>query len=76
MCSILIIVFYNVIYSYDGKAEFSTAITPVFSVTWFFCNLICLFGAQETILIINIKKQHSFDVETFKNIFTVTLMHR
>ncbi len=33
MCSILIIVFYNVIYSYDGKAEFPTAITPVFSVT-------------------------------------------
>ncbi len=23
-------------YSCDGKAEFSTAITPVFSVTWFF----------------------------------------
>ncbi len=25
-------------YSYDGKAQFSAAITPVFSVTWYFRN--------------------------------------
>ncbi len=32
------IIFQNVIYSFDGKAEFSAAITPVFSVTWSFRN--------------------------------------
>ncbi len=31
-------IFYNVIYSFDGKAEFSAAITPVFRVTWSFRN--------------------------------------
>ncbi len=29
-------IFLNVIYSCDGKAEFSAVITPVFSVTWSF----------------------------------------
>ncbi len=32
--------FYNVIHSRDGKAEFSAAITPVFSKTEIFCNII------------------------------------
>ncbi len=30
-------IFYNIIHSCDGKAEFS-AVTPVFSVTWSFKN--------------------------------------
>ncbi len=29
-------IFLNAIYSFDGKAEFSSAITPVFCVTWSF----------------------------------------
>ncbi len=29
-------IFENVIYSCDGKAEFSEVITPIFSVTWSF----------------------------------------
>ncbi len=40
-----ILIYFNVIYSCDCKAEFSAAITPVFSVTWSFRNhsdrLIC-----------------------------------
>ncbi len=33
-----LLIFYNAIYSCDGKAEFSAAITPVFSVTLSFSN--------------------------------------
>jgi len=37
MFSILIF-FLNVIYSFDGKAEFSSAFSPVFSDAWEFRN--------------------------------------
>ncbi len=30
--------FYNIIYSGDGKADFSASLHLVFSVTWFFRN--------------------------------------
>ncbi len=32
-------IFEYVMYSFDGKAEFSAAISPVFGVTWSFINL-------------------------------------
>ncbi len=35
-CFSYINIFQNVMYSSDAKAKFSTAITPGFSVTWFF----------------------------------------
>ncbi len=41
-------IFSNVIYSCDEKAEFSTAITPVFSFTWFSEILLCSSGALIT----------------------------
>ncbi len=41
----IVLIFVMVIYSCDGKTEFSASITPVFSVTWAFKNhsniLIC-----------------------------------
>ncbi len=46
--------FQNVTYSWDGKAEFSAAITSIFSVTRSFRNhfnmLIHCFAAQEALL--------------------------
>ncbi len=38
MTGFYFIMFWNVIYLWPGKAEFSAAITPVFSVTWFLRN--------------------------------------
>ncbi len=61
-------IFQNVIY--DGKAEFSEVITPVFIVTWSFRNYNCWFGSQETFLvIINTKNScaASYFMETYSN---------
>ncbi len=79
-------IFYNVVYFCDGKAEFSAAITPVFSVTWSFRNhskmLICCFqGWKQLCFLIHTfsmvlwqtwgsKEQHVFKIE----IFTVTFV--
>ncbi len=45
--------------SFDGKAEFSAAIIPVFNVTWSFRKSFW-FGAQETFLIINVENSCAF----------------
>ncbi len=44
----------SVIYSCDGKSEFTAAITPVFSVTWSFRkhSHMLLSGAQETLFLL------------------------
>ncbi len=49
-------IFSKVIYSYDDNAEFSEAISPVFSVI----ILVCWFGPQEIFLIIvNIENNYA-----------------
>ncbi len=66
-------IFQNVIYSCDGKAEFSAAITPVFSVTKII--QICSIGAQETFNIINVENsfffQDSLIIRKFKRIVDI-----
>ncbi len=56
-------IYYNVIYSCDGKAEISAAITPVLSITWSFriqFNMMIWCNAQETFLIINVENINVF----------------
>ncbi len=53
----ILIYFKSVIYSCDGKAEFSAVVTPIFSVTWSFRNhsnmLICC--SRKNRIIINVE---------------------
>ncbi len=60
--------FLNFIYSGDGNAEFSAAITPVFSFTWSFCSfkqlrkqLCCLILIYEY----KIQNKYLFEIENF-----------
>ncbi len=64
-------------YTCDGKVEFSTSITPVFSVTCSFRNhsnwLICTLSMLKTFVLL--KEEHLLEIENFYNIinvFTVT----
>ncbi len=65
-------IFLNVIYTCDGKDEFSAAITAVFGVTGSFRNynilfelLTCWFDAQETFILISVENSCAVNILWF-----------